>query len=263
MAEPREDEFYVGYLPRAPRGIAARSRLGVVLIFVAVVAVGLLLVNAQSRFASAAFEFGVVTEHTGVIRERPYPVLDVLRPGRTGETFAVSSYYLTSFGKRGAVEQVEGLEGQTVRMRGSLIYRDDKTMLEIEAGSVEVVDHARAVVVPEEDLGRMTLQGEIVDSKCFLGVMKPGNLKPHRACAARCISGGIPPVLLVRDAEGTATYYLLVSEDGEPVNDRVLALVAEPVEITGRVIRRGDLLTLFADPDSYRRLVERGRGAAS
>ena len=31
-------------------------------------------------------------------------------------------------------------------------------------------------------------------------------------------------------------------------------LVAEPVEITGRVSRRGGLLTLHADPTSYRRL---------
>ena len=78
MAEPREDDFYVGYMARAPRGIAARNRVGVVLIFVVAVAVGLLLVNAQSRFAPAVFEFGVVTEHTGVIRERPYPVLEVI-----------------------------------------------------------------------------------------------------------------------------------------------------------------------------------------
>ena len=47
---------------------------------------------------------------------------------------------------------------------------------------------------------------------------------------------------------------LLVSEAGEPVNDQVLHLVAEPVEITGRVSRRGGLLTLRADPASYRRL---------
>jgi len=39
--------------------------------------------------------------------------------------------------------------------------------------------------------------GEIVDSKC-LGVMTPGQLTTHRACAIRCISGGIPPVLHVR-----------------------------------------------------------------
>jgi hypothetical protein len=60
--------------------------------------------------------------------------------------------------------------------------------------------------------------------------------------------------LLVRDDDGVATYYLLLSEDDEPVNDRVIALLAEPVEITGRVMRRGDLLSLSADPKSYRRL---------
>ena len=100
----------------------------------------------------------------------------------------------------------------------------------------------------------MTLVGEIVDSKCFLGVMKPGNSKPHRACAARCISGGIPPVLLVRDKQGNPTYFLLVSSAGESVNDAVLDLVAEPVEITGRVMRHGDLLVLHADPETYRRI---------
>ena len=51
---------------------------------------------------------------------------------------------------------------------------------------------------PYESLGKQTFVGEIVDSKCFLGVMNPGRLTPHRACAIRCISGGVPPVLLVR-----------------------------------------------------------------
>jgi nitrite reductase/ring-hydroxylating ferredoxin subunit/DMSO/TMAO reductase YedYZ heme-binding membrane subunit len=252
--EQPEDEFFVGYLPRAPRAIAARSRAGVVLVFVVAVAAGLLMVNAQSRFAAAVFEFGVVREHTGVMRERPYPVLEVIRPGRTESGSTVSSYYLTAFGKHGAAEQVAGLDGKTVRVRGSLIYRDDKTMLEIENGSIEVVDDTPASTLAEEDLGRRTLRGEIVDSKCFLGVMKPGNLKPHRACAARCISGGVPPVLLVRDAEGAATYYLLVSDQGEPVQDQVIPLVAEPVEITGRVSRRGGLLTLSANPETYHRV---------
>jgi hypothetical protein len=53
-------------------------------------------------------------------------------------------------------------------------------------------------------LGTQTLIGEIVDSKCYLGVMNPGALIPHRACAIRCISGGIPPVLLVRQSDRSA-----------------------------------------------------------
>ena len=102
--------------------------------------------------------------------------------------------------------------------------------------------------------GRQTLVGEIVDSKCFLGVMNPGQLLPHRACAIRCISGGIPPVLLVRQKHGPPCYLLLVSAAGKPVNEQILDLVAEPVQITGDVERQDGLLILRADPSTYRRV---------
>jgi hypothetical protein len=103
-------------------------------------------------------------------------------------------------------------------------------------------------------LGQQTLVGEIVDSKCYLGVMNPGALIPHRACAIRCISGGVPPVLLVLQSNAPALCFLLVSRDGKPVNKQVLNLVAEPVQITGEVERQGDLLILRSDPATYRRV---------
>ena len=103
-------------------------------------------------------------------------------------------------------------------------------------------------------LGQQTLIGEIVDSKCYLGVMNPGQLITHRACAIRCISGGIPPVLLVRQTNGPALYFLLVSSDGRPVNKQVLSMVTEPIEVTGNVERQGELLILRADPATYRRV---------
>lgn len=258
MPEPRDDEFYVGYLPQAPPAIASHVRVAVALILVLAAGLGLLLVNAQKRFAPAVYEFGASTEFTGWVRERPYPMLLVRRPGRPGGEPAFSTYFLTVFGKRGAEARVAGLDGRAVTLRGALIYRDGKTMIDVEDGSVAPLDVAAAerlkaaMPAAEEDLGVHTFVGEIVDSKCFLGVMKPGNLKAHRSCAARCISGGIPPVLVVRDAEGMATYLLLVSEDGEAVNRQVLELVAQPVEITGRVVRLGDQLMLEADPDGYR-----------
>lgn len=84
--------------------------------------------------------------------------------------------------------------------------------------------------------------------------MNPGQLTPHRACAIRCISGGIPPVLLVRQKHGPAIYLLLVSTDGMPVNKQVLDMVAEPVKITGEVERQGEMLILRADPASYERV---------
>ena len=104
-------------------------------------------------------------------------------------------------------------------------------------------------------LGQQTLVGEIVDSKTYLGVMNPGQLTTHRACAIRCISGGIPPVLFVRQTNGPALYFLLVSRDGKPVNKQVLNLVAEPVQITGAVERQGEMLILRADVATHRRVV--------
>ena len=163
-------------------------------------------------------------------------------------------------GKHGAEGELAGLSGQPVQLRGSLIYRAGHTMIEIVPGSAQRMTGAKAnklvssAPADDEDLGVLTLEGEIVDAKCFYGVMKPGNLKPHRACATRCISGGIPPMLLVRDPDGGVRYLLLVSEDGETVNRQVLDRVAEPLSITGRVVRRGDLLLLMADPATYRRL---------
>lgn len=129
-------------------------------------------------------------------------------------------------------------------------------MIEVVNDSIEPVDGPETqltTAAQPASLGQRTLIGEIVDSKCYLGVMNPGALTPHRACAIRCISGGIPPVLLVRQTNGTTLYFLLVSRDGRPVNKQVLSLVAEPIEITGEVERQGELLILRADPATYRR----------
>ena len=84
--------------------------------------------------------------------------------------------------------------------------------------------------------------------------MKPGNLKPHKACAIRCISGGITPVLCVRDESGNALYVMLAGENGEAINKQVIPFVAEPVEMTGHIERRDDLLLMKIDPGMIRRL---------
>ena len=132
-------------------------------------------------------------------------------------------------------------------------------MVEIMDGTTVELLGDSLLAMPDslpESKSMQTLVGEIVDSKCFLGVMKPGNLKPHRACATRCISGGVPPVLLVRDDLGNASYYLLTSPSGAAVNQDIIRhnLVAEPISITGEVWQQGDRRVLRADPETYLRL---------
>ena len=66
-------------------------------------------------------------------------------------------------------------------------------------------------------------------------------------------AAGSRPSSWCGDAEGRASYFLLASSRGEEVGREVLDLVAEPVKITGQVLRYGDLLVLRADPDTYTR----------
>ena len=251
MAE--RGDFYVGYQRRAPAGLGRFLRRTTAALVLLAAAVAAVLAALQSDFDPGVFEFGVVRDFAGVIRERPHPLLLVDRPGRNGERS--SRFYLVAAGKHGADELVAGLDGRRARLRGSLIHRQGQTMVEVVAGSVQAIDETAARPSGgTADLGVQTLRGEIVDSKCYLGVMKPGRGKPHRACATLCIRGGIPPVLRVVAPGGEHRHLLLTDSAGGAVNDRVLDLIAEPVEVTGRVRRDGDLLILQTDPDTIRRL---------
>ena len=279
------DEFYIGWEDKAPPAIGSRVRRAVVFLLVLAVVLAALLAVAQRTIGVSVFEWGNVKSFSGILKSQPYPHLLVPRPRASGGQTAFSSYYLVKPFKFGLdLETANRLDGKTVSLKGTLIYRGNQTMIEVVNDTIGVSDASSPALPPspslrrtgrapsahsgeERDglgglpattvsLGQQTLIGEIVDSKCYLGVMNPGQLTTHRACAIRCISGGIPPVLLVRQTNGAPLYFLLVSPDGRPVNKQVLDLVAEPVEITGDVQRQGELLILQADPSTYRRVAK-------
>jgi nitrite reductase/ring-hydroxylating ferredoxin subunit/DMSO/TMAO reductase YedYZ heme-binding membrane subunit len=256
-----DDELYVGYRDRAPRAIARHVRATSVGLFALASLVPVVLVLRQAPLGDGIFEFGTLRAFEGIVEERPYPHLLVPRPGAVSSTApSWSAWPLVARGKHGAGDLAHGLAGHAVRVEGQLIYREGRTMLELDGAPLTplAADRARtleALPFPGRlDLGEWTLEGEIVDAKCWLGVMKPGRAKPHRACASRCIAGGVPPLFVVRDESGAEEAYLLVDQDDGPVNDAVAAVVAEPLAIRGSIRRDGDRLILRADPRTYRRL---------
>jgi hypothetical protein len=238
------NDFYIGYLPEPPANLRDTLRRTVWGLMAAFAAIAIVLVLAQSVFPSAAFDFTDVREFDGILEVSPYPALLVHRPGSTADA-PYSRYVLVAEGKRGADDQVRGRSGQLVRLRGKLIYRDDQTLLELMPGSIEQIGVAEA---PKPvDLGWVSLTGEIVDTKCYAGVMNPGQGKVHRECAARCISGGIPPALLVRSSDGASRLYYLAATNGRPVGKELLRRVAESVTLKGHLVRRGETETLLID----------------
>jgi hypothetical protein len=249
------DEFYIGWQDRAPARIRRVIKTLIALFVIIVPALAFGLGQFQRTIGKSSFEWGNVKEFAGIFAASPYPHLMVPRPGASGTNSSYSSYYLVRPFKFGFDPAAAArLDGQEVTLRGTLIHREGQTMIEVLDNSIRSIAKSALPSLPVAKLGRQTLVGEIVDSKCYLGVMNPGEFIPHRACAIRCLSGGIPPILVVRQRNGPNLHFLLVSSDGRAVNDRILDLVAEPVEVTGEVERQGDLLILRADPSTYRRI---------
>jgi hypothetical protein len=244
------NHFYVGYLPKAPQTIARFVRRIVVGLGLLAVIVALVLVRGQMPFANSAFEFGKLRTFEGTIETRPYPVLLIVRPGETGpggEEEKYSRYLLVAPGKHGADDLVADLDGKRVRLQGQLIYRTGGTMVEIVPGSLKLLNTGPADQAAMRDLGDVTLTGEIVDSKCYLGVMNPGQGKVHRDCAARCLSGGIPPVFVTANG---GEQFLLVGPDGNALgSDALREFVAEPITIRGELLQRGDSRLLKINPN--------------
>jgi len=224
-----ESEFYVGYLP-VPAGLKRSMRRVAIGLALSACGAGTLLVFGQHAFPQSTFEFQQYREFRGVLRTMPYPALSI--PGQG------PPWLLVAPGKHGAGNL--GPERE-VRLTGSRILYGQDHMIELKPGSLVTTGTASATA-PLVELGEVQLTGEIVDSKCYFGVMNPGNGKVHRDCAVRCISGGIPPALLVRDAEGRLSTILIANWKREWLNQ-----VAEPITLAGRLTRSEGRLILFAE----------------
>ena len=251
----KDKEFYIGYLPNMPEGIAKVVRPLIALILVLGIVFAVLFLVGQKPFAKSFFEFGSVKDFEGTIQAQPIPFLLVEKEEKNNDLPTFERIPLVAEFKNGADKLVNNFNGQRVRLKGTKIYRDNLQMIEVVADSVEkVAGEVQQSFEKEESLGTQTLRGEIIDSKCYLGVMNPGNQKTHKICAINCLRGGIPALFVVKDSKGNVSELWLLGENGKPINKQILDFVAEPVEMTGEVKRKGDYLYFHSNPNSIKRL---------
>ena len=255
----KEDEFYVGYLPTPPSTRKKLIRIVITLGIVLIVS-GILLAVKQRGFSNGTFEFGKETSLNGVLTKDPIPMLLIDKGKDASGQHRFESIVLVGYGKHGAEDfllQKEkeigiSLQNKTVNLKGSLIYHDGKAILELTnkvKASIEPVSSVADIRIPNSISPAIAvkLHGEIIDPKCYFGVMKPGEGKPHRDCAIRCISGGIPPMFKVTNALGENNYFILKSKNSSSINKRVLPFVADQVVIDGSVNQYNDWMVLTVD----------------
>ncbi len=254
-AATRED-LYVGYRPLPPRdrkfiGVAVPIALGFLFGF------GGVWAATQSDPGAGVWQTtsadGTPPVFRGVIVARPYPVLYTERSldGKPGAMVLVES------GKHGASGRAATVDGEYVEIRGWPLHRDGQVMIEIDPANSAIQRVAAPTVTPlptRTSLGTATLRGEIVDAKCYLGAMKPGQGKTHKDCATLCIRGGIPPLFIARDAAGQQIACYLANRDGGALDESFYPFIADPVQVTGELEECGGIRILRVRPEDVIRL---------
>ena len=265
LPKNRDREFYIGWMAQAPDAYAKHVRKVLIALVFLVIIVATILSIQQRKFSTSSFEFGKVTQVTGIYQSFPVPAIRVIHRGDAVGPKSYITIPLVGYGKFGperVIRQLENthhtrLDGKKITLAGTLLYSDGKTLLQIDSNdkplmSVQQPDPQDALHTIRE-LGTVQLTGEVLDPKCYFGVMKPGQGKPHRDCAIRCIAGGINPVLLVRDANGATAYYLVLDENGNKMNDALKDYVAEPIALQAKAVQYDDWIILYTTKSTIRR----------
>jgi hypothetical protein len=249
------DEFFIGYDPPLPSRLS-KFITRVVVAGTAAIGLGAAAIAAgHVRLDGGSFEFGRMRTTSGTIVTRPYPALVEDAAGDSGR--ARPWRLLVAPGKHAADALVRGLDGVRVTLEGTGIERGGMRMIEVRPGSIARAGKASVPVAVSDaaDVNQaVTLRGEIVDSKCYLGVMTPGDGRTHAACASLCLRGGIPPALLVRNRGGRSALYLLEDPKGEGLASRAARIAGEPVDMRGVIGQRGSWRILRTDPSTWTRL---------
>lgn len=252
-AQDDAGDFFIGWAdtPPADRRFFVRAGLG---LLGATAALGAGLGALQRSPGRGTWNPDAVREWRGVVTAEPYAMLRTADLGPLPRTALLSC-----LGKCGVTARIGSLAGRAVVVTGSLIERDGHAMIAVdEVGDWIRPDRSPApdprLRFPEpEPLGEVDLAGEILDSKCWFGAMRPADGKTHKACASLCIRGGIPPALFAPGPQRLGALAILVSH-GRAYGPELLGLVADPVRVRGRVYRQGGLLWIDAPLESIRRL---------
>jgi hypothetical protein len=261
-----KNDFYIGWIAKAPQSYSSHIKKVVLILAGMVIIAALILAFQQKKFSTASFEFGQLSEIRGTYQKSPVPAI---RVKTAQDAFGRTSWLtipLVGYGKFGAEGVITSLEkekntvldGKELVVKGSLLYSDGKTLLQIDGNDNPLVRFNKpATIMPAiiKNLGAVELSGEILDPKCYFGVMKPGHGKPHRDCAIRCIEGGMDPVFYVRNEKGEANYYLILGTDGQKINDQLKDYIAEPVSLTAKAVQVDDWTVLYINgKESIKRL---------
>ncbi len=252
-----KDEFYIGWQNNAPTGYAKWIKGVTWTVLALFILVGALLVMNQRGFDASTYEKDRFRILEGILITDPIPCLKILAGTDAQGVQHFERVLLVGIGKKSASPMLHALKkqlkqpiaGKALRLKGKLIYFDGVLAFELggQATLFQGYSKLKNTSTQPRMLGKTQLNGEILDPKCYLGVMRPGEGKPHRSCAIRCIAGGIPPFFRSSTKDNYHQYFFVLDQNGRPINQEIAPYVADEVQICGQVEKWDNWYILKAD----------------
>lgn len=238
MKDSNKPDFYVGYLPTPP----SHRRFILLLLpslLIVMLATSVLVARSQRDPGASQVVSAEVASWTGTVYMEPYPML-ITDDG--------TIYLVMGMGKFGVADRVAEFDGVRCTVEGWDLARSDRHGIQLAPESDAIRrDSSGLGPVPQPALSegeQIKLTGEIVDGKCYLGAMKPGDGKGHKACAILCIDGGLPPLFASVDPEQFDQLPIVLVNGKAQLPDELLKLAGETVIFEGTLQSFGKLQIL-------------------
>ncbi|MEM9839294.1 MAG: hypothetical protein AAF830_09075 [Pseudomonadota bacterium] len=252
----KKDDFFIGWSADTP-GPDRRFLLGASALLLG--GAGGLAWLGGTRLNAAGpgnWAMGDMREWRGFAVAEPYPMLRYLADDGT-----VRTALLGCMNKCAPKLMIDQHKDQPVIVRGSPIQRGPHLMIAtedfgawIEPTSDQQPGDADLAFPEPEALEDVSLAGEILDTKCWFGAMRPSEGKVHKACASLCIRGGLPPAFYPKSLREQSRLLIMTDTDGNGIGEDILPYVADRVAITGTMKQMGDLLILATEASTITRL---------
>lgn len=207
-----------------------------------------LMAYAQAKPDRGRFESGITRTVEGVLYTSPVPSVYVVADGPADAAPQGYHILLASDEKFGIPPEWSEFDGKKISVTGSAMYRREIMMLLVDRDILPTVlgnpdvDELRP---DSQDYGSIRVVGELVDTRCYLGAMRPATGKVHKACAIRCLSGGVPPGILVQEEFGS-TVIFLAGKGTNPLKYDI-SWAGQSIEAFGALHRFNGFSAIFAD----------------
>lgn len=236
-AKEKGEPLYIGWSTDTPRTFKKTAKWSALIFFILLTLSAGLMPHILQPLKNSTYSISTSESYKGTFIKYPVPLLRVNESGKIVDYPLVATFKFSALSQTDVWENgnQQSLDQAVIELSAHRIQLDHHVMLQLDdpENNISMIREKSSlpIIVPKNQSSK-TLKGEIIDPKCYFGAMNPGEGKLHKSCAIRCLSGGIPAMIIAEEF-GIKTPYFILDQNGKMINDDLLKYAAETVQLNG------------------------------